>query len=210
MDQKGFGSPAQSGQPDPQKLIDLLAEKTGQPREQVEVWVTAIFKMMRGSANVYDLSRNVGSFIAKQAKEAKPFFLRFGRSLLESFVEEQRRIRELEKRQTEVRSTIPKTARSTLLYKGKRPASSEDRSLAKQLAGSKTGPLILNEGGYGLGDRRVPTVRSVRRARSARFREESHNPWTPEEVLVKEPIFISSYRNEFGSSQKGSFPSVSK
>lgn len=37
---------------------------------------------------VYDLSRQADGYIAKQAKEARPFLERFGRSLLENFVEE--------------------------------------------------------------------------------------------------------------------------
>lgn len=172
----GSGSPLRAGQPDPQQLVDLLVEKTGQPRDKVEVWVTTLMKMMQGSISAYDLSRQAGNYIAKQAKEARPFLERFGRSLLHNFIEEQRRLRELEKLQLEIRSTIPQRARSSGLTKARRKSrqwhSGNSRRKSKRvnslLGDSLRGDLLS----------------------SPYFA--SSNPWLSPEVLSKKPIKADS------------------
>ncbi|GAX88990.1 hypothetical protein [Effusibacillus lacus] len=95
-----------------ERLVQMLMQRTGQPREKVEEWVAGMVKMFEGSMTVYDLSHMAKDFVVKHAKEAKPFLFRFGRSLLESYLEEQRRLQELQLKQREAHRIIPQRARS--------------------------------------------------------------------------------------------------
>lgn len=169
--------PGQSAANETQRLIELLVNRTGQPREKVEAWVTGAFKVMQGSTSVYELSRNIGNFVMKRAKDAKPYVLSFSRSLLQNFVEEQRRLAEERRKEMEIRPTISRHARSADRVYNKSYTASAKKSK------NRTHKRVQAE--------RMPGKESQFTVSS----EDSPNPWASVEVLAKEPIYITSYRH---------------
>lgn len=165
-----------------QRLVQMLVERTGQPREKVEAWVAGMVTMLQGSFTVYDVSRMVGGFIAKHAREAKPFFLRFSRSLLESFVEEQRRLQEQEREQMAIKKTIPRVARSTEgTEKNYKPPRKQSRYRLRDNRNDTEEPVSYQP--------RLSALRTRHRA----VKPSQPNPWAPVSVLLHQPIYISSY-----------------
>ncbi|MFC4766676.1 hypothetical protein [Effusibacillus consociatus] len=149
-----------------QRLVEMLVQKTGESREKVEAWVDGMIKMLEGSFTVYDVSRMVAGFIAKYGRNATPYVIRFGRSLLESFVEEQRRIRAQQEQETEQQDSQKPNNKNRNV---------KSRSVTKKTA------------------LRLKGISSSFRSKNRKTAQE-FNPWVSRKVLRRHRIFVTSYR----------------